>query len=397
MKISKIITAAIVLFSFDSLIKITFDDFRIHISHLLILGALLLCTISSKKWAVPYARSNKTIILLLAYLLLHAFIATDLKTYVIVLSYFLLAVIMHIAIFTYSQKINFSYFFKISLLILIITGLAQFILQHVFNFQISLGGLSEEYYNNGGSIVDRMRGLFLEPNWYGLYLAACLIGYITTTRVRKNHTWIILASLICLYLSGNRLTLYFSLISIAAFFYEKHAHRIPRLVLICACLAPIAFLIALTFSSSLSESFGEDRSASARSVTALKTATYMQSNFSFPSLLLGNGLSTWGEISFQANLSSRADSEKSKTARDTSESYVILFELGIIGAILFLLDFYAVCNLCKKRPEGSQMMILASLIFSAAFYYPIFYFMMYLAPYFAARTYCSLRSGEPNV
>ena len=397
MKISKIVIIAIILFSLDSLIKINFDDFRIHISHLLIILAVVASLASSKKWATNYARNNKTIVYLLVYLLLHAFFSSDLKTYLIVLSYFILAVMTHVAIFTYANKINFSYFFRISLIVLIITGLAQYLLHNIANYQLVLGGLSEDYYSDGGSIADRMRGFFLEPNWYGLYLAACLIGYMITATQPRKTLYLLVFSIICLYLSGNRLTLYFSLLSIFVYFYEKNVHRVPKITLLIACLAPMGFLIALTFSSALSESVGEDRSASARSFTALKTATYIQNNFSIPSLLFGNGLSTWGEVSFQENLSARATAEKSKTARDTSESYVVLFELGIIGVILFLMDFRATWNLAARRPESSQIIIMTMLVLNAAFYYPIFYFMMYLAPYFAARTYCTLRSGKNNV
>lgn len=389
--------AAIVLFSLDSLIKINFDDFRIHISHLLILVIVLASFASPKKWVTNYARHNKTIIFLLAYLLIHVFFANDLKTYVIVMSYFILAVMTHIAIFTYANKINFSYFFRISLILLISTGFAQFLLQNIFNYQLTLGGLSDDYYSDGGSIADRMRGFFLEPNWYGLYLAASLIGYMITASQPRKTVYLLSLSIICLYLSGNRLTLYFSLLSITVYFYEKNFHRIPKTALMSACLAPMALLLILTFSTSLADSVGDDRSASARSVTALKTVTFIQSNFSIPSIFLGNGLSTWGEASLQENLSSRATAEKSKTARDTSESYVVLFELGLIGVLLFLLDFRATWNLAARRPESSQIIILTMLVFNAAFYYPIFYFMMYLAPYFAARTYCTIKSGQPNV
>ena len=392
MKISKIVTLAIILFSLDSLIKINFDDFRIHISHILLLGVVLISIASKKKWISEYAQNNKTIIFILIYLLIHVFFAKDLKTYLVVLSYFILAIVMHIAIFTYANKIDFSYFFRTSLFILISTGLAQYTLQSAFNFQISLGGLSDDYYTNGGSIADRMRGFFLEPNWYGLYLAASLIGYLITARTTRKHLYLIGLSVICLYLSGNRLTLYFSLISIAVFYYEKNVHKVPKFILMCACIPPMALLVILTFSNSFSQAVGEDRSASARSVTAVKTATYIQSNFSLPSIFLGNGLSTWGEVSFQEDLSSRSSAERSKTARDTSESYVVVFELGLIGVFLFLLDFYATANLASRRPESSQIIIMTMLVFSAAFYYPTFYFMMYLAPYFAARTYCTLRS-----
>lgn len=397
MKISKLITAAIILFSLDSLIKINFDDFRIHISHLLIIVVVIASFASSKKWVSNYARHNKTIIFLLVYLLLHVFFANDLKTYIVVLSYFILAVLTHVAIYTYANKINFSYFFKISLIILIGTGAAQYLLQNAFNYQLTLGGLSDDYYSDGGSIAERMRGFFLEPNWYGLYLAASVIGYMITTTQPKKTVYLLSLSIICLYLSGNRLTLYFSLLSIAVYFYEKMVHRVPKTILMGACLVPMALLLILTFSTSLSDSVGDDRSASARSVTALKTATFIQSNFSPTAILFGNGLSTWGEVSLQENLSSRATAERSKTARDTSESYVVLFELGIIGVILFLLDFRATWRLAARRPESSQIIIMTMLVFNAAFYYPIFYFMMYLAPYYAARTYCTIRSGQTNV
>ncbi len=388
---------AILLFSLDSLIKINLEDFRIHISHLLLIIAMALSAISTRKWLKQYARQNRTIIFLLIYLSLHAFIATDLKTYIVVLSYFILAIMTHAAIFTYANKINFNLFFKRTLTLLVATGFAQYLLYVVFNYQISLGGLSDTYYIDGGSIANRMRGFFLEPNWYGLYLASAFIGYIMTTHEKRPSTLLIALSFTCLYLSENRLTLYFVLLSTSIFFYEKHAHKIQKHLLITVCLAPIIFLLALTFSDTLSGAAGDDRSVSARSVTVLKTATYIEKNFSLPSLLFGNGLSTWGEVAYQENLSSRASPEKSKTSRDTSESYVVVFELGLVGAFLFFLDFYATCNMTTKRTEKTQMIILVSLVFCAAFYYPTFYFMMYLAPYFAARTYCSPRSELRHV
>lgn len=397
MKTSKIVIPAILLFSLDSLIKINFEDFRIHISHLLLIVVMVLSAMSARKWFRQYAHHNKTIIFLLIYLSLHAFIATDLKTYIIVLSYFVLAIMTHAAIFTHANQINFNLFFKRTLTLLVVTGFAQYLLYAVFNYQVSLGGLSDTYYNDGGSIANRMRGLFLEPNWYGLYLASAFIGYIMTMHRKRPPILLMGLSFTCLYLSENRLTLYFVLLSTSIFFYEKYVHKIQKHFLIIVCLAPIIFLLAITFSDTLSGAAGDDRSASARSVTVLKTAIYIEKNFSLPSLLFGNGLSTWGEIAYQENLSSRASPEKSKTSRDTSESYVVVFELGLIGALLFFFDFYTTCNMATKRTEKTQMIILSSLVFCAAFYYPTFYFMMYLAPYFAARTYCSPRSELRHV
>ncbi|MDH4610267.1 hypothetical protein [Pseudomonas sp. BN102] len=388
MRTSKVVIIAIILFSLDSLLKINLESIRVHISHILLLLVFAAAALSSKLPAKDYFRKHKAIGALSIYLALHFILVDDKKSYFIVLSYFTIAIITHITIYSFRDRIDFSSIFKISIYTLIATGLTQYSLHIAFGYQLTLGGLDASYYNNGGSIAGRMRGMFLEPNWYGLYLSATLLGYFITTKRKDVSIALIAGSLICLFLSGNRLTLYYSLISSVLFIAGQRVQKRTIGLSMFASVVPVILFILLTFNPILTASVESDRSAAARSITAYKTYTYMIENFTPTKILIGNGLSTWGEVSYEESLSSRSDPERSKVARDTSESYVILFELGVLGAALFLLDIISAYRLSRASPQGAQIILLASLMLTSAFYYPIFFFMMYMAPYFATRSYC---------
>lgn len=388
MRVSRIVILAIILFSLDSLIKINLESIRIHISHLLLLLVFAVTALRAKLPIKDYFKKHKAIGGLSVYLAFHFILVENKNNYMTVLSYFVLAVIVHITIYSYREKINFPLFFKISIAILVVTGLIQYSLQAAFGYQLVLGGLDATHYSSGGSIANRMRGLFLEPNWYGLYLSAALLGYFVTTN--KNNVSIALAvvAIFCLVLSGNRLTLYYALISFALFAAGQRIQKRIISLAVLASIAPVILFVLLTFSSALTASVESDRSAAARSITALRTYTYIVENFTITKVLLGNGLSTWGGTARDENLSSRSDPERSKVVRDTSESYVILFEIGILGALLFLLDFISAYRLSRNNSNSAQIILLVSLMLTSAFYYPIFFFMMYMAPYFAVRSYC---------
>ena len=113
-----------------------------------------------------------------------------------------------------------------------------------------------------------------------------------------------------------------------------------------------------------------------------RTNQYFQSNNETASIWYGEGLGSWGTKGISNRLSVLTFEPK-RFSRDSSELHVFLFELGIFGILLFMLD---VLSLYKNNARGNIYLNGAIALFLVSFLlYPIFKFMMYMVYYFLVR------------
>lgn len=388
MKLTNALPLTLVLFSFDSMLKIDTGSAQAHVSHILLILLLGLSAATGRLRIGDYLRSYPAVAVLLSYLFLHALIAENTRSYLTVMAYFVLAVALHLVIHAYRHQIDFKKLLENTLKILIATGLIQYGLATFFNYQIAFADLTSTYYREGGSIAERMRGFFLEPNWFGLYLTSTLIAYFIVQGRTRSSLLLIALALICLYLSGNRLTLYFATLSTVMHYSNLGTLKSWKYILAAAALAPALAFLIITLAAEGIGKLETDRSAAARTVTAFKTTQYIYNNFTPSQMLTGEGLGSWGQTSYIHDLSFRSTAERVIGARDTSESYVIILEIGFLGAFLLIWDLY---RASQFKNGLVQPILMAGLVLSAAFFYPIFFFMMYLVPYFTMRAYLELQ------
>src|SRR5690554_5968422 len=158
-----------VLFSLDSLVKLVLPGIRIHVGHLFVLlflaGSLFVPRVLVELSA--FVKVNRPLVLFYALCSLHFFMARDLSLYLFMMVYVSLMYAVYIYLFIFRRSINYGLIFLLMLLALVGTGFFQFSLYFFFDYQWALGGLDSGYYQRGMSIEHRMRGAFLEPNWYG--------------------------------------------------------------------------------------------------------------------------------------------------------------------------------------------------------------------------------------
>jgi len=237
-----------------------------------------------------------------------------------------------------------------------------------------------------------MRGFFLEPNWFGLFLTFSLVGYVLTLKtLTRKSILLLLIVMVCSYLSGNRLSNYFVALTLFTFFFSKEA---PRSVFVfvgfLGLLPVIYYLVSLGVFTGGDINVNDDRSLSARTITASRVIDYAMTSTAWHNFIFGHGLSSWASVALDNSLTIRSERlELGGAVRDTSETYVLFIEHGVFGCVLLLLDLLIFVKKAyeENRPLVSYALISAMFLLCSVFYYPIFFFMMYLIPYFLIRTY----------
>lgn len=372
---SKLFLYSSILLAFDSVLKVPFLGFYIQAG---VLSFLLFAILEGLN---KYNRKKITlnvdygILLITLYLLLHCILAINIGIYFKMLLYFLIPLFFYITfkslIFSTDVLHNTA---KIVLIILIISGLMEYGLKNYFNIHLEFKDMNTEYYLNNGDLAKRLRGFFLEPNWYGLSIFSWLYVYFRSAKFKGLLFYsVILLSLFCLILSGNRLILLFILLLSIAWFLK------PRLIKIQGSLFLITIItsVILFFLLALNMDFLDDRSAIARFYTASNVYSELKKS-SILNLLFGFGFSNWGVYSNLLELSwSNYLFDQALTRRDNSELYVVFFELGLFGGMLFLLDIILLAN---KRNADFIDKVFFFLFYFAAMFYPIFTFITYLIP-----------------
>lgn len=373
--LSVIACIAYISLSLDSLVKVDLG-FKIHVGVLLMLAGNLLMLPRIKE-LMRFVRLDMRLLVCLIGLVLSAIISGGEGVKVILL-YFIIA--FNVALFTYltAKSINYIvvYWFQV---LLIITGLIQYLILKASGFQLSF--IDAEHYMKGYSVANRLRGFFVEPNWY-----AIAITFNTILLIGKdikvaylNSKWILFLSFLVMILNGTLATLGVLLLTyLYPIFRDNIAKGIAVLV---ACLSIV--VAALSYRESVSVTGELSFNHNSRLVPIERVLSYQADN-SIVSTLFGFGLGTWGTEAVAENLSVLVYDEKPES-RDGSELPVILYELGWVGIILILVDAVLLIRKAGNRRYylgGGVVLFLVCLSF-----YPIYKFLMYMPYYFLIRYY----------
>ena len=392
----KIIALICFSFSLDSLLKIPLGGINIHVGLSFLVAGMGSLLIRRRFLAefILFAKENLFLSLYVLYCILQFPLASSNSTFFFVLIFLIIPYVLYFYIYSQKDKIRYKPIFLAMLLTVLSGGIIQMAFFYILDHQITLGGVEDSYYDKGTSVDSRVRGFFLEPNWFGLFLTFCLIGYLATIR-RYSLVIILLSFLIALlaYLSGNRLSNFFVLLTLMVFVFSSMSKPLLSFSTLILGSIPILFFLYSVIGLGDGGATIEDRSLSARTLTAAKVLIFIFLNFDFQDYIIGLGFSNWSEVALENSLTSRSELLESGSAlRDTSESYIFLLEGGLLGCLFIFLDSLRfVLRTYKFYPEKGLTAMIASLfLFSAAFYYPIFFFMPYLIPYFLIRTFCQI-------
>lgn len=382
--IKKIIPFLLMMFSLDSLLKFTFGDSNLHVSIVLLTIIGLFAIILNPSFFAKWCKANPYLVAFFFYSLFSFPISINSLAYFKIISYQIVFVLICFSIFHYSRSIDYLKVFRCSIYFLFISGITQWFLYHVFNFQITLLDMQSEYYVSGGSIEQRLRGFFLEPNWFGIAILTTFIAYDINSKVDRE--WKVLAAItfLVVYLSDNRLILFlysFYLALSVVSLYGINAAKIS----ICLMLSVNLMLMWMLFNG---EYFYDDRSISARSVT-FDNVIFFIKDLPLINLFFGHGLSNWGSYSNEYGLSVlNFRGDQNVSSRDSSELSVILFEQGYAGVALLLMDlflkikqvFYVI-----DYSERFKYFFMLLLVPALALIYPIYTFMPYMIGYITVR------------
>lgn len=388
---NKFFSIIIILLALDSLLKVNFNVFKIHISVLImaIMGLLIIFTF--RKNLQYFFKDNTFLVLFIIYSSSHFFFAIDKLVYIKIVSYTIISFLMYTFIYRYLHLLNWNKIFHAMLIVLILSGIFQYVLYHGFNYQLTFAGLNQEYYQSGGSIAKRMRGFYLEPNWYGIQLFSIYLMLFLEKQKQKSTIPLFLSVLtfLCMYLSGNRGLIILLMYFFTLYFIAKYLKN--NIVFNTSTLLSISIILIL-FTGSIFffgvDTIQEDRSISARLFSFFNVVSFYFNNGSLSDILFGYGLSNWGAYSNDYLLSPRNYlGDQALTQRDTAEFHVLLFEMGAFAFLLIILDFYKLLKRTNKKNNYIDKSYLAfvAIIYLSTLIYPIYTFLIYMLPFLYAR------------
>ena len=365
------------LFAFDSLFKISLLGIKLHIGVILILIVNLLSIITRPRFNFDFFRHHFFYILFGLYLLFNGLLLTGVSSLFMFLYFFLAS---NVLFFIYR---NSAYISNKTLIyfqyILILTGLLQFFTFHLFGYQISF--IDVEHYNKGYSSTERLRGFFVEPNWFSIAITFNTLLLIKNDLIvfSKKYLFLAILTFIVFVLNGT-----FGLAFILFLFYFRRylfKNLIITIGMILVVLSGLFYVTSQRSSFKVASSKTELLNTATRIIPLYRTIEYL-SDESLVKKFFGVGFGTWGEVAIKNNISlliNEVDSQK----RGASEFPVLLFELGFFGLLFFLLDIIYLFWISKKK-DAYLRTALVLFLFSL-FLYPIFKFLMYMVYYFLVR------------
>lgn len=359
-------------FAFDSLLKIDLG-FQIHLGVLAILCLNLYFMLRKPSKLMGGLNNDKLLIGFILFALMTGVVFTT-PGYKQIAVYLFIA--FNVALFCHyslpsigtRQLLTFQW-------IMIATGLLQFLVFKAFDYQIAF--IDAAHYEKGYSVTQRLRGFFVEPNWYAIAISFnSLLLYGRNPRsIAKKYVWVTVLSLVVMLLNGTLTTL-----AVLAFVYFATVFRQNpiRGIFIGAALIVIIWGF-LSYRASLLGGADTTRvlNHNSRVLPVLRVASY-QSEQTWQNVLFGHGLGSWGTKAVENRLSVLVY-EINATSRDGSELPVFLFELGIVGTLFFLL--YLLNKYIRFNKNDFHLKGAVLLFFCCFVLYPTLKFWMYM-PYF---------------
>lgn len=267
--------------------------------------------------------------------------------------------------------------------VLICSGLFQYTLYKVFNYQISF--IDAQHYELGAeTFATRMRGFFLEPNWYSISLGfnTLLVVYLNEKGIVKKKV-LLLFSILCLVLNGS--FTFIGVVTLVLMFRLIIEVRRLSWTRIAMVVCVVGMLGGLFYQRQMEDvdSIAVINHGS-RLLPLLNVIDYM-SDMTFERNLFGYGLGSWPYIGIQNELGYIGMAREwvvAPTRRDSAEVQVMILEFGYVGLFLVLLDSIVSFFRFRKNLVVSCAVAFIGLCY---FVYPIYMFSMYLIPYYYLR------------
>ena len=365
-------------FAFDSLLKINIG-IKIHLGIFLILilniGYFFLVGFKKK---IKLLKFDQWLILFVLYALVNGLINVGVHS-LFIFFYLFLALNVYFFIRVNFEIFNKKVFYYFQVL-LIITGLIQFSLFLLFDYQINFLDAAD-HYNKGSSVSLRLRGFFVEPNWFAIALTfnTFLLIKNDVFSFFKKHLVLSIITGLALLLNGS-----FGTLAVLVFTYSYQYFKRNLIIgLFLILIGGIGFNLILQKRGEIKKGKSGIELFNYYSRTEpFKRVNAYFSEQPISKRIFGEGLGSWGTQAVMHRLSVLNYSIK-PNVRDSSEFHVFLFELGLLGTFLFFLDIF---NLYKSNLKANYYIKGAIMLFIACFLlYPIFKFLMYMVYYFVFR------------
>lgn len=370
--------AAYLGLAFDSLFKIDFG-FQVHISVVLM---ALYNLLSLERKSLPLKRFSPVLFMWTIFLGFTLWgIYNENSGVPIIFVYLLVALNTSVFASIFSKSADFELFLAFQY-ILIVSGIFQFLLYVFLDYQIAF--ISPEHYQKGYSVSSRLRGFFIEPNWYAIALAFNTILLIFKSERAKFPYFCMFLTILVAVLNGTIAILGGVVISL--FLYTLFKLDLKKSLILIVGLAGLFGVIAFRSIISGSPLLSTDYlNQSSRIIPILRVLEYWLDNGTV-TFLFGEGVGSWGTLAIENNISALVK-VGSPGVRDASELPVFMFEMGLIGVTLIILDLVIASQIHKLRSITFISIATSTLFFICIVFYPVLKFLAYMPYYFMARVY----------
>ncbi|MBG6287499.1 hypothetical protein [Pseudomonas nitroreducens] len=277
--------------------------------------------------------------------------------------------------FRFTSKKIF-YLFQITM---ILTGLFQYAIFKIGGVQLSF--INEDHYEKGYSVSFRLRGFFIEPNWFAIsfsFNTLLLTGSNVIKFIKRNPCTATLTALVMI-LNGSLTTIG----ALTIIYSIPIIKKTPIKGTLFSAMILSVLIGVISYRSTINPDKDNETllNYASRWIPLTRVIEY-QTNQSLLTILFGHGLGSWGTTAVNHRLSALVN-EEDPSARDGSELPVFIFELGLFGLALLLLDFLITYSRTPSRYthiRGGLVLFIICLVF-----YPTLKFWMYMPYYFYLR------------
>ena len=378
MKIGRLAFFAYLSFAFDSALKFSVG-IQLHLGILSILFVNLFFFLLKPNKLLSPLKKDFSFSIFILYSIVTGMVMNT-PGVAIISTYLFITINVFLFTFYTAQYLDKKVFYYFQI-ILIITGLIQYLAFKIFGIQISF--IDPEHYQKGSSVSHRLRGFFVEPNWFAIAISfnsILLIGKDFMGFVSR-HSILFGFTILMIILNGTLAT-----IGLLAIIYTLPViKKRPLKGLLLGFLMLSVLVGTIMFRGAINQKEGGQSilNHASRALPLLRVAEHQWQANSLV-LLFGNGLGSWGTEAV-ANRLSVLVFEKKPSARDGSELPVFIFELGLVGVCLLLFDLmigYFRCNRDDFHLRGGYLLFFACLVL-----YPTLKFWMYMPYYFYLRRF----------
>lgn len=369
-------TLVYVSFAFDSLLKIGVG-FQAHLG---LLAAIFLAVAISIQHPKLVFRAQAGISSFLIFVFYCFFVGVYFSQpgFIIIFTYLFLGfVVLFYCNFSYFfLRHRAVYFFQVFMLL---TGFIQYGVYKTTGYQIAF--IDSSHYEKGYSVTHRLRGFFLEPNWYAVAFAFNTLLLAGNDIVGFFRRYPVLAGLsfLAFVLNGSMAPVGMMFI---IYFYPIFRRNVFK-GMVAGLIMLVLLVGVLLYRGSLSggDGYSVYFNYASRLLPFLRTIEYLLDS-GWQTLVFGNGLGSWGTLAIENRLSVLVY-EKDPAVRDGSEVPVLLFELGLLGCLLLTVELVRTFFAAKKSDihvRGAVILFAVCLVF-----YPTLKFWMYMPYYFYLR------------